>query len=172
MGHHDELTSYLLEMGDEVLKYLLSKGAAKEDAEDIIQNTFYKVYTMIQAMEEINLRPWFYRVALNEFIDLKRKKHTKDLTLSDELQEKLADLSNPIEKILHQGEIIAILKNVKPEYQEIFILKYYYDLSYEEIGELLQLQGENVKKKLYRARKTIQSEVGGLQKWINRFKGH
>lgn len=170
MSHHDELTSYLLEVGGEVFRFLISKAAAKEDAEDIIQNTFYKVYTMIDALEESNLRAWFYRVALNEFIDLKRKKHTQHLTLSMELQEKLADVSNPIEKILQQDEIISLLKNVKPTYQEIFILKYYYDLSYEEIGELLQLQVENVKKKLYRARKTIQSEVGGIQKWINRFK--
>ncbi|KGR85484.1 RNA polymerase sigma factor [Lysinibacillus odysseyi] len=170
MSHHDKLTSYLLEVGGEVFRFLISKGAAKEDAEDIIQNTFYKVYTMIDALEESNLRAWFYRVALNEFIDLKRKKHTQHLTLSMELQEKLADVSNPIEKILQQDEIISLLKNVKPTYQEIFILKYYYDLSYEEIGELLQLQVENVKKKLYRARKTIQSEVGGIQKWINRFK--
>ncbi len=106
MSHHDELTSYLLEVGGEVFRFLISKGAAKEDAEDIIQNTFYKVYTMIDALEESNLRAWFYRVALNEFIDLKRKKHTQHLTLSMELQEKLADVSNPIEKILQQDEII------------------------------------------------------------------
>lgn len=172
MSHHDELTSYLLEIGGEVFTFLLSKGATKEDAEDIIQNTFYKVYTMIHTLEEVNLRAWFYRVALNEFIDLKRRKHTQHLTLGDELQGKLADLSNPIEKILQRDEIISLLRNVKPAYQEVFILKYYYDLSYEEIGELLQIQVENVKKKLYRARKTIQAEVGGMQKWINRFKRH
>lgn len=172
MNKHDELTSYLLEIGGEVVRFLISKGATKEDAEDIIQNTFYKIYTMIDDLEEINLRPWFYRVAMNEFIDLKRKKHTKHLELSNELQEKLVDTSNPMKKILDQDEIVSILKNIKPAYREIFMLKYYYDLSYEEIGQLLELQVENVKKKLHRARKTIQLELGGLQKWINRFKGH
>ena len=55
---------------------LRSKGTSKEDAEDIIQNTFYKIYSMLSDLEEKTIRPWFYRVALNEFIDLKRKKGT------------------------------------------------------------------------------------------------
>ena len=79
MNQNDAFTSYLIKIGEEVFLLLRSKGASKEDAEDIIQNTFYKIYSMLSDLEEKTIRPWFYQVALNEFIDLKRKKepHSK-----------------------------------------------------------------------------------------------
>ena len=80
MNQNDAFTSYLIQVGEEVFSLLLrSKGASKEDAEDIIQNTFYKIYSMLSDLDEKTVRPWFYRVALIEFIDLKRKKepHSK-----------------------------------------------------------------------------------------------
>ena len=79
MNQNDAFTSYLIKIVEEVFLHLRSKGATKEDAEDIIQNTFYKIYSMLSDLEEKTIRPWFYRVALYEFIDLKRKKepHSK-----------------------------------------------------------------------------------------------
>lgn len=77
MKKDDVFASYLLSLGKEVHSLLERRGATKEDAEDIIQNTFYKVYTLLDDLTERNLRPWFFRVALNEFIDFKRKKNNK-----------------------------------------------------------------------------------------------
>ena len=172
MNQNDAFTSYLIQIGEEVFLVLRSKGASKEDAEDIIQNTYYKFYSMLSDLEEALIRPWFYRVALNEFIDLKRKKFQHHISLSDEIQSKIASGNADFEQFLNQDEIIYLLKNVKKEYREIFVLKYYYELSYEEIAQLLHLQVDNVKQKLYRARKTIRIEVGGIMAWIYRFKRH
>lgn len=127
---------------------------------------------MLSDLEEKNVRPWFYRVSLNEFIDLKRKKFQHNVPLSDEIQSKLTSGNADFEQLFNQDEIMHLLKNVKTEYREIFVLKYYYGLSYEEIAKLLHLQVDNVKKKLYRARKTIHTEVGGIMAWIHRFKKH
>lgn len=55
----DILASYLIDLGEEVLKLLIAKGAKKEDSEDIIQNTFYKVYTLLGDLRENTIRPWF-----------------------------------------------------------------------------------------------------------------
>ena len=172
MNKKDAFTSYLIQIGKEVFLVLRSKGASKEDAEDIIQNTFYKIYSMLNDLDEKTVRPWFYRVALNEFIDLKRKKFQHYVPLSDEIQSKLTSEDADFEQLFNQDEIMHLLKNVKTEYREIFVLKYYYEFSYEEIAQLLNLQVENVKQKLYRARKTIRSEVGGIMAWIHRFKKH
>ena len=46
MDRYDAFTSYLMKIGEEVFLLLRSKGATKEDSEDIIQNTFYKIYSM------------------------------------------------------------------------------------------------------------------------------
>lgn len=172
MNQKDAFASYLIQLGEEVIILLRSKGASKEDAEDIIQNTFFKTYSLLPDLDEKTIRPWFYRVALNELIDLKRKKFKTNIPLSEELQSKLATGYDDFEKLFNQDEIMYLLQNVKKEYRELFVLKYYYELSYEEIGQLLQLRTETVKKKLYRARKTIQKEVGGIKAWIHQFKKH
>lgn len=85
MKKEDILASYPIDLGEEVLKLLLTKGATKEDAEDIIQNTFYKVYTLLGDLRENTIRPWFFRVALNEYIDFKRKKEQQNIYLTENL---------------------------------------------------------------------------------------
>ena len=59
MSQNDAFTSYLIKIGEEVFLLLRSKGATKEDAEDIIQNTFYKIYSTLSDLEENTIRPWF-----------------------------------------------------------------------------------------------------------------
>lgn len=142
--------------------YLLrSKGAKKEEAEDIIQNTFYKVYTLLDDLTESNIRPWFFRVALNEYIDLKRKKDQQNIYLTEEIYSKLQHTDREFDVILNKDEIFYLLKDIKKEYKEIFILKYYYDFSYEEIATILDIKVNSVKQKLYRARQFIHSKIGG-----------
>lgn len=163
MKKENFLASYLINLGEEVFRLLLTKGAKKEDAEDIIQNTFYKVYTLLDDLTESNIRPWFFRVSLNEYIDLKRKRENQNIYLSEEIYSKLQHTDREFDAILNKDEIFYILKDIKKEYKEIFYLKYYYDFSYEEISIILDMQVDSVKQKLYRARKFIHLKIGG--KW-------
>lgn len=157
------LASYLIDLGEEVFRLLLARGIKKEDAEDIIQNTFYKVYTLLDDLTDSNLRPWFFRVALNESIDLKRKKEQQNIYITEDIYAKLEHTDREFDSILNKDEILFLLKDIKPEYKEIFFLKYYYDLSYEEIATMLEMKKNSVKQKLSRARKFIQSKVGGTR---------
>lgn len=170
MKNVDAFTAYLLELGEEVYHFLIAKHATKEDAEDIIQNTFYKLYSMLSQLDHQHLRAWFYRVALNNYIDIQRKKNRFTTSISEYVINQIADPTNDIETLINQNEIIVLLKNIKPDYREIFLLKYYYDFSYEEIGDLLTINVETVRKRLYRARKMIQKEGRGPHRWINQLK--
>lgn len=161
MKKEDAFTSYLIDLGEEVLKLLLTKGASKEDAEDIIQNTFYKVYTLIDDFKESTIRPWFFRVALNEHIDLKRKKERQNINLTERIYSKLQYTALEFDAILNKDEILYLLKDIKKDYKEVFYLKYYYDFSYEEIAIILDIKVNSVKQKLYRARNLIYSKTGG-----------
>ncbi|MFL0498364.1 RNA polymerase subunit sigma [Priestia megaterium] len=161
MKKEDILASYLIDLGEEVLKLLLAKGATKEDAEDIIQNTFYKVYTLLDDLKESTLRPWFFRVALNEYIDLKRKKDQQNIYLTEKIYSKLQYTDYEFDAILNKNEIFYLLRDIKKEYKEVFFLKYYYDFSYEEIAAMLDVKENSVKQKLYRARNLIHSKAGG-----------
>lgn len=161
MKNEDVLASYLINLGEEVFRLLLAKGAKKEDAEDIIQNTFYKVYLLLDDLTESNLRPWFFRVSLNEYIDLKRKKEKQNIYLTEEIYSKIQHTDCEIDVMLNKDEIFYLLKDIKIEYREIFFFKYYYNFSYEEIAIILGIQVNSVKQKLYRARKFIHSKIKG-----------
>lgn len=161
MKKENVLASYLISLGEEVFHLLLAKGAKKEDAEDIIQNTFYKVYTLLDDLTESNIRPWFFRVALNEYIDLKRKREQQNIYLTEEIYSKLKYTDHELDAILNKDEIFYLLKDIKKEYKEAFFLKYYYDFSYEEIAIILDIKVNSVKQKLFRARKFIHSKIGG-----------
>lgn len=161
MKKENVLASYLIHLGEEVYHLLLARGAKKEDAEDIIQDTFFKVYTLLNDLTENNIRPWFYRVSLNQYIDLKRKKEEQNTYLTEEIYKKLQHLDREFETVLNKDEIFYLLKDIKKEYKEIFFLKYYYDFSYEEISLILDIRVDSVKQKLYRSRKSIHSKIGG-----------
>ncbi|EMY4798627.1 hypothetical protein V8T67_004399 [Bacillus pacificus] len=113
MRKENILTPYLINLGEEVFKLLLAKGAIKEGAEDIIQNTFYKVYTLLDSLTEDNIRPWFFRVALNEYIDLKRKKEQQNIYLTEEIYSKLQYTDRELDAVLNKDEIFYLY--IKPE---------------------------------------------------------
>lgn len=161
MRKNDALAPYLLDLGKEVYGLLQSKGARKEDAEDIIQNTFYKVYTLLDDLTETNLRPWFFRVALNEHIDFKRRKENQNIHMTEAVYSKLQYRDREFDAVLNKEEIFYLLKDIKKEYKEIFFLKYYYDFTYEEIAIILSIKETSVKQKLYRARNIIHAQIGG-----------
>jgi RNA polymerase sigma-70 factor, ECF subfamily len=111
-----------------------------EDAQDILQETFINVYNKLHTFSgESKLYTWLYRVATNECIRLFRTKK-QFLTSFDELSEQLVNTlhdtaSEDGDKILVKFQE-AILR--LPEKQQlVFNLRYYDELSYEEISQVL-----------------------------------
>lgn len=102
-----------------------------------------------------------FRVALNEYIDFKRKKEQQNIYLTEKIYSKLQYTDCELDAILNKNEIFYLLKDIKKEYKEVFFLKYYYGFSYEEIAVMLDVKINSVKQKLYRARNLIHSKAGG-----------
>ena len=123
MKKENVFASYLISLGKEVFNLLRTKGAKKEDAEDIIQNTFYKVYTLLDNLTESNLRPWFFRVALNEYIDLKRKKEQQNIHITEEIYTKLQHTERDLDAILNKDEIFYFIKRHQGRIQRNFLFK-------------------------------------------------
>ena len=111
-----------------------------EDAQDILQETFINVYNKLHTFAgESKLYTWLYRIATNECIRLFRTKK-QFLTSYDELSEKLINTLHDTntedgDKILVKFQE-AILR--LPEKQQlVFNMRYYDELSYEEISQIL-----------------------------------
>ena len=139
-----------------VYSYLIKMGASKEDAEDIIQDTAYKFLQYIDSVEIDNIQSWLFRVAVNQYYDLSRKKsRRKDILLKFNVQEIFED-ETP-EKVLIQGElerdIHEILTKLNPKYMQLLLLKYSTGLKIKEIADLYSMAEGSVKTILHRARK-------------------
>lgn len=133
-----------------IYKYLISIGAAKEDAEDIIQETFIKTYENIDILIDGNIKAWMFKVSINKFYTL-YKKSKVNISLTDELSAaiegdfKIGHVDNAIEV----NRILALMKESE---KNLLVLKYSMGLSYRNIGKLLNIEEGSAKTLCYRAR--------------------
>ena len=116
-----------------------------DDTDDVLQECFVKVWTALEGFrEESGLFTWLYRIATNEALSfLKRKKRRAMFSLSD------------IEHKMSENLETAILK--LPEKQRlIFNMKYFDEMKYEEIAEILGTSVGALKASYHHAVKKIE----------------
>ena len=112
-----------------------------EDADDVLQNVFIKVYKGIKNFkEDSKLYTWLYRIATNESLTF-LKKRARHLQISnEELQTRIVD--NRESDVYFNGDDIqlALEKAIAqlPEKQQlVFQMKYHQDMKYEDMSEIL-----------------------------------
>ena len=140
----------LLLLGQEVIRVLIEKGSTLEDAEDAVSKTYDTIFSSLIYMTQDNLRPWFFRVSFNNYIDLFRKKK-REKELIFRYVDSQSNGTNESENLW------MIIDSLKRQEQELLIFKYYYRLSYKDIASILNQKVETVKKQLYRARKKLKA---------------
>lgn len=131
-----------------------------DDADDVLQNTFIKVYNNIKSFKgESALFSWMYRIATNEALTFLSQKAKKANISSETLQENLvrnleADIYFEGDEIqLKLQKAIALL----PEKQKlVFNMKYFQEMKYEEISEILETSVGALKASYHHAVKKIE----------------
>ena len=140
-----------------IYRYLLKYGCCKEEAEEIVQESFMKAIQYIDGVDERKLPSWIFKVALNNYRNyLKRKSVIAELSIDGGgFFSRLAAEGEFTEVILANESATLVrecLSSLKDGYKDLLILKYEMELSYKEIGRLLGLSETTVKTYLYRAR--------------------
>lgn len=134
------------------------------EAEDIAIETFSKAFDKIETFDEkYTFGTWLIAISKNIHIDKKRKKSTsilsKTASVVDEQLNKIADDSPTPEDILiteqNLSELLRYIKELKPHYQEVINLRYFSEMSYQDISEALKEPLSNVKVRLLRAKKLL-----------------
>lgn len=133
-----------------IYKYLISIGAAKEDAEDIVQETFIKAYENMDILIDGNIKAWMFKVSINKFYTL-YKKSKVNISLTDELSAAIEGDFN-IGHIDNAIEMNRVLDLLKESEKNLLVLKYSMGLSYRNIGNLLNIEEGSAKTLCYRAR--------------------
>lgn len=134
-----------------------------EDTDDILQNVFVKVWQGIQEFRyESKLYTWMYRIATNEALNFISEKQRKVFGNSDEISRQM---ENTLESdIFFTGDTIqmelqkAILK-LSDRQRLIFNMKYFDDMTYEEIAEILNVAVGTLKATYHNAVKKIEESL-------------
>ena len=153
---------------------LLEKVGDKELAKDLTIEALGKAFKKLHMYTpKYTFSTWLFTVARNNCIDYLRKNKIKTTSIdqftidNDGKKNKIdipSDELNP-EGILIRKQKIAILRQVvdklKPKYRELVKLRYFKEMSYEEISTLLQVPIGTVKAQLYRSREQLFQIVSG-----------
>jgi RNA polymerase sigma-70 factor (ECF subfamily) len=131
-----------------------------DDAHDVLQNTFIKVFQNISKFKgDSKLFSWVYRIATNEAITFINNKAKRSKLTSAELQSKLVD--NLQSDVYFEGDEIQLKLQkalvLLPEKQQlVFKMKYFEELKYEEISEILGTSVGALKASYFHAVKKIE----------------
>lgn len=149
---------------NEVYGFMLKRTENETDAEDITIETFSKAFDKISTYNsEFQFNTWLIAIAKNVHIDLLRKKKSNlfvEITEEQDRQaQNIADTTPSAEDELiteqNLSRLLQFIKELKPHYQEVIQLRYFQELSYQEIATKIDEPISNVKIKLLRAKKLL-----------------
>jgi RNA polymerase sigma-70 factor (ECF subfamily) len=167
LGDQVAFTFLLDSYWNEVYGFMLQRTENETDAEDITIETFSKAFDKIATYNpEFQFNTWLIAIAKNVHIDLLRKKKSSlfiDITdEEDDIAYSVADTSPSAEDKLiteqNLSRLLQFIKELKPAYQEVIQMRYFQEMSYQEIADDLEEPLNNVKIKLLRAKKLL-SEI-------------
>lgn len=131
------------------------------EAEDVTQEVFVRAYTQLATYKPAHkFSTWLLSIASHLAIDQLRRRRFLALPLEDvPFLEWMTDLgAGPEQSALvgeQQDEIQAYLQRLHSKYRSVIVLRYWYDLSYDEIATALNLTPALVKARLHRARELL-----------------
>ena len=134
-----------------------------DDANDVLQNTFVKVFQYLKNFKgESKLFSWMYRIATNEALTFLNQKAKINQITSEDLQNKTID--NLQADVYFDGSEIQIklqkaIANLPQKQQLVFKMKYFEELKYEEIADILGTSVGALKASYHHAVKKIELYV-------------
>lgn len=161
--HFEELISPIYEM---LYKYIYCIVRNKSMAEDALQNTFLNAFSHISDLrDESKFKYWIFTIGKRESINILRS-YSRELTIDFTSDDILNDFDSYYadEIILNEeirDSIIEIVNSFKPEDRDIVLLRYYNDLTLNEISQVLNInyntirtKHKNIKRKIYKGLKS------------------
>jgi RNA polymerase sigma-70 factor (ECF subfamily) len=166
----------------DVLRLALNLMKRPEDARDVYQEAFLKVYRNLHRFRfECSFYTWLYRIVTNVCLDhlrrrqarpedqapeLKTSHHEEGVTDFFERQREYRPTLDPERNLFGKeikARIAVAMERLSPRERIVFEMKHYQGLKLRAIGDALGTTEETVKNSLFRATRKLRSELGGLR---------
>jgi len=153
----------VIEHSNKLYGYAMRFLRNTEDAEDILQDVFEKLWINRKKVEVDKAKSWMFTTAHNAMLNLISKKSRVQLLGSENLPEGTKKDVNKFESKQVVDRAVGILPPIQ---KSIILLRDLEGYSYEEIGEMLSLSSSQVKVYLFRARNKIKKQLKGLTELV------
>ncbi|NHN25335.1 sigma-70 family RNA polymerase sigma factor [Flavobacterium jejuense] len=149
---------------NEVYGFMLKRTENETDTDDITIETFAKAFDKITTYNpEFGFNTWLITIAKNVHIDMLRKKKSSlfiDISDSDDdsafnVADETPSIEDEIITEQNLSQLLSYIKRLKPAYQEVIQLRYFQEMSYQDMSETLEEPLNNIKIKLLRAKKLL-----------------
>ncbi len=150
-----------------------------DDAEDLTMEAFAKAFRNLERFKkDYTFSTWLFRIATNNTIDFIRKKKLKTMSLNNTLSDDSGnsvnidvedDDNNPQDQFIRSQRIDMVrifVDKLPAKYRKLVQLRYFDELSYEEIAQELQKPLGTVKAQLHRSRELLYEIASGKEKHI------
>lgn len=137
-------------------------------AQDVVQETFFKAFKQLDTLKDgSKIESWLASIASRTAVDLLRKMNKwNDMAVDDAFLEKTVSKNrneSSVETIVEQrflkAHLLQKISDMRPEYKQVIVLKYMYDLKDEEIANALHITVGAVKSRLHRAKLKLKDSL-------------
>lgn len=144
------------EFGGQLHRYISHKVPRAEDAEELTAELFLRCWEYMTTSNVDHVQAFFYQVARNLIADFYRRRKPQE-----SLNERDADvvghdsLESEVEGKLQMEKLVRALARLKPEYKEVISLRFFSQLSIDEIALILQKSTNSVRVLIHRAKQAL-----------------
>ena len=141
-----------------VIKHIVE---SHDDTDDLLQNTFIKAYRNIDRFESrSSLFTWLYRIATNEALSFKKSKMRKGIVpITESGSYQLATVENDHQESEVLERLQKAINELPVRQKQVFEMRYYQELSYDQMSSILSLTTGALKASYHHAVKKIEEYI-------------
>ncbi len=144
---------------NDLYRFILSNIKNEDDAEDIIQDAFEKVWIKRESIDFSKAKSYLFSTAYHNLIDkVRRDKKKADFDELDTNQLYHTKQYSDLQEILHES-----IAKLPQDQQAVILLRDYEGYRYDEIAEITGLSEAQVKVYIYRARVFLKKYIGKME---------
>ena len=129
-----------------------------EEAEDALQEVFLQVHRSLLSYqpEKAAFTTWLYRVTVNHCLNRRRKRRLAILPLTERSSPASASIET---HVMNRKDMAQALSGLSEKLRAVLVLRYYWDLPYGDIAQILEIPVGTVKSRLDLALRTLRAEL-------------
>lgn len=150
-GLEQVLTEYIVENKEKFYRIAFQYVKNEEQALDIVQDAIIKALTNLNKIKNKEyLKTWFYRILINECLQALKKNKKLNTFNIDEY-----NISTKDESIIETIDLYNAIDKLKPSLKTMIVLRFFENMSIEEISKITKVNINTTKSRLYKAIKEL-----------------